>query len=62
MTLLCSGGEDKKLLIWDVEKKKEAQKYDCFEAPITCTAFHPLEQCVLASTAQKTISMFDLRT
>lgn len=37
------------------------QKHDCFDAPITCTAFHPTDQTVLASTADKAISMFDLR-
>ena len=61
MTMVCSGGEDKKFVIWDVEKRKEIQKYDCFDAAITCTAFHPTSECVLASTAEKTISMFDLR-
>ena len=61
MVRVCSGGEDKKLIIWDVEKRKEIQKYDCFDAPITCTAFHPNQNCILASTASKTISMFDAR-
>lgn len=62
MSLVCSGGEDKKLLIWDIEKKKEVQRYDCFEGAITCTNFHPTDQCVFASTNNKTISMFDLRS
>lgn len=48
-------------MIWDVEKRKEVQRYDCFDAAITCTAFHPTDQTVLASTADKAISMFDLR-
>lgn len=62
MTMVCSGGEDKKLFVWDVEKKKESLRYDCFDAPITCVSFHPMEQSVLASTANGTISMFDVRT
>ena len=45
-----------------MEKKKETIRFDCFDAAITCVAFHPSEQCVMASTASKTISMFDLRT
>jgi len=27
MDLVCSGGEDKKMIIWDVLKKKAIQKY-----------------------------------
>jgi len=30
MTLISSGGEDKKLFAWDVEKKVCVQKYDCY--------------------------------
>ncbi len=62
MSLLCSGGEDKKLVIWDIETKKQIQVYNCFDGSITHTQFHPKDQCVLASTNNKTISMFDLRT
>ena len=62
MTLICSGGEDKKLFVWDVQKKKVIQRYENFEDSISCTAFHPTEQYVFASTKAKTISMYDLRT
>lgn len=27
MDLICSGGEDKKMIVWDIMKKKAIQKY-----------------------------------
>jgi WD40 repeat protein len=41
MTAIVSGGEDKKVMVWDTESKKCIQKYDCYESPITKTIFHP---------------------
>lgn len=40
-TLVTSGGEDKKSIVWDAEKRKMIQKYDCFDDPITSIRFHP---------------------
>lgn len=42
MNLICSGGEDKKVFIWDQTKKKNIQKYDTFDEPITKSIFHPI--------------------
>ncbi len=41
MNLICSGGEDKRVIIWDQTKKKSIQKYETFEQAITKTLFHP---------------------
>ena len=49
-------------MIWDVEKKKCIQKYECFEDPISKTLFHPHEQCVTTATKSKNITIHDLRT
>ena len=61
MNLICSGGEDKKLLIWDQNKKKHVQKYDMFDQPITKAVFHPIEPWVISSEKTKNISVHDLR-
>jgi WD40 repeat protein len=62
MTAIASGGEDKKVMVWDVESKKCIQKYDCFDSAITKTIFHPAEQCVITATKSKDITMHDVRT
>ena len=62
MTAIVSGGEDKKVMVWDVEKKKCIQKYDCFDDPISKTTFHPLEQCIITATKSKHITIHDVRT
>lgn len=41
MNLICSGGEDKRVIIWDTIKKKSVQKYETFQHPLTKTLFHP---------------------
>lgn len=61
MGLICSGGEDKKVFLWDTYKKKTVQKYDTFTEPISQTIFHPNEPWVIASTKSKNISIFDIR-
>ena len=41
MNSVVSGGEDKRVIVWDQAKKKAIQKYELFDSGITKTLFHP---------------------
>lgn len=54
--------DDKSALIWDVETRKEIQKYSFHSGVIHSVKFHSLGNCLASCSQDKTIKIYDLRS
>jgi len=60
--LVASGGEDRVIRVWDVDKKATLMTFPDFEVPVAKVRFHPDGSCIAACGHDGCIKLWDLRS